>query len=454
MTDPTPRIADLIARKRDGLPLDAAALRAIAEGLARRGVSDAQAGAFAMAVMLRGLSPTETVDWTLALRDSGRVLAWRGIDRPVLDKHSTGGVGDTVSLMLGPMLAACGACVPMISGRGLGHTGGTLDKLEALPGYTVRPTLARLRRVVRDAGVAIVGAGADLAPADRRLYAVRDVTATVASAPLIVGSILSKKLAAGLQGLVMDVKVGNGAFLPGREEALNLAQQLVAVGRGAGLPTRAWLTPMDQPLAPSAGNALEVKVAVDYLTGRARPPRLHAVTMALAAEAMVLGGLARDAAHAAERLQAALERGDAAECWARMVQGLGGPANCLGELAGVLPVAPVQRAALAPDPGGRGVCRAAMRVAAIDARLLGDTVVRLGGGRAREADAVDPRVGLSHLAAVGDTIEPGSPLGIVHAATDDAADTAVAALRRAYRLVTPQEPTPQALVGERIDGAA
>jgi thymidine phosphorylase len=432
-------MADLLARKRDGLALGAADWQALAQGLARRTVSDAQAGALAMAVVLRGLAPAETVDLTLAMRDSGRVLGWRGLDRPVLDKHSTGGVGDVVSLMLGPMLAACGAAVPMISGRGLGHTGGTLDKLESLPGYTVRPTLARFRRVVREAGVAIVGAGTDLAPADRRLYAIRDVTATVASAPLIIASILSKKLAAGLQGLVMDVKVGNGAFLPGRAEALELARGLVEVGEGAGLPVRPWLTPMDQPLAPSAGNALEVKVAVDYLTGRARPPRLHAVTMALAAEALVLGGLADHPTAAESRLVAALDRGDAAVCWARMVHGLGGPADCLGELAGVLPVAPVQRAALAAGPGGEGICREAARVEAIDTRRLGEAIVALGGGRSREGDPIDPRVGLSHLAALGDLLEPGAPLAIVHAGSDAAAERAVADVRAAYRLRAPDE---------------
>jgi thymidine phosphorylase len=276
---------ETIRRKRQGESLDAQAIGAFVGGIAQRTVSEAQMAALAMAVCWRGMTTSECVALTLAMRDSGQHLEWRRqhLNGPVVDKHSTGGVGDSVSLMLGPMLAACGCYVPMISGRGLGHTGGTLDKLESIPGYTVQPALAQMRRVVREAGVAIVGAGARLAPADARLYAVRDVTATVESVPLITASILSKKLAAGLQALVLDVKYGNGAFMPGIAKALALARSLVDVGCGAGLPTLAVLTDMNEPLGPCAGNALEIRLVLDYLAGGTRPARLHEVVLALGA---------------------------------------------------------------------------------------------------------------------------------------------------------------------------
>ena len=431
---PEPTLAELIALKRDGARWGDAAIGRIVRALVARAptarLSDAQAGALAMAVVLRGLDRAETVALTAAMRDSGRVLRWRGLPGPILDKHSTGGVGDTVSLMLGPMLAACGAFVPMISGRSLGHTGGTLDKLESIPGYTVRPGIARLRRVVREAGVAIVAAGAELAPADRRLYAIRDVTATVESIPLIVASILSKKLAAGLQGLVMDVKTGPGAFIADLACARQLARTLTAVGVGAGLPVRAWLTPMDQPLANVAGNALEMRLAVDYLTGRARPARLHAVTMTLCEDALVLGGLAADRPAARRSLQAALDRGTAAERFERMVAGLGGPADLLARAQTILPEAPVQRAVRWAGPPGT--------LGRIDTRALGWAVVRLGGGRQRGGEAVDPRVGLADLLALGERVETGTRLATVHAADEDAAARAVLEVAQAFSVESPE----------------
>ncbi|MBN2761031.1 MAG: thymidine phosphorylase, partial [Rhodobacteraceae bacterium] len=286
---------DLIALKRDGGMLAPQYIAALVRGLTDGSLSDAQAGALAMAIVLRGMTRQETTDLTLAMRDSGQKLQWD--NGPVVDKHSTGGVGDTVSLVLAPALAACGAVVPMISGRGLGHTGGTLDKLEAIPGYTIGPDPTRLRAVVADAGCAIVGASADLAPSDRRLYAIRDVTATVASQPLIVASILSKKLAAGVHGLVLDVKTGSGAFMADAQDARNLAQALVEVATRAGCPTRAVLSDMSQPLAPAAGNAVELAVALDLLRGNApAAPRLQEMVLVLGAEALMLSGLARDAA--------------------------------------------------------------------------------------------------------------------------------------------------------------
>src|SRR3954447_16553812 len=279
---------EIIRTKRDGGVLPAEQIQDFIEGLTTGRVSEGQAASFAMAVFFRGLSLPERVALTRAMTLSGEVLQW-DLPGPVLDKHSTGGVGDTVSLALAPAVAACGGYVPMISGRGLGHTGGTLDKLDAIPGYVSQPDIHTFRRVTREVGCAIIGQTADLAPADKRLYAIRDVTATVESIDLITASILSKKLAAGLQGLVMDVTFGSGAFMNNAEDAKSLAESLVLVANGAGLPTSALLTDMNQPLASAAGNAVEVAYAVDYLTGRRREPRFHEVTVALSAEMLVLG---------------------------------------------------------------------------------------------------------------------------------------------------------------------
>src|SRR5688572_25346172 len=315
---------EVIRRKRDGATLTAEEINFLVGGITDGGLSDAQVGALAMAFFLRGLEAGERVALTTAMRDSGTVLQW-DLDRPVVDKHSTGGVGDKVSLMLAPILAACGAAVPMISGRGLGHTGGTLDKLDSIPGYQSVPATEVIRRVVLDAGCAIVGQTADLAPADRRLYAVRDATGTVESIPLIVASILSKKLAEGLDALVLDVKTGSGAFMARREEAQKLAEALVEVAKGAGLNTVALLTDMDEVLGTTAGNALEVRESVDHLTGARREPRLHEVTVALAAAALVQSRLAPDEDTAHSQIESVLDDGRAAETFGRMVSALGGP---------------------------------------------------------------------------------------------------------------------------------
>ncbi len=415
---------EIIRDKRDGRTLSEADIAGFIGGLTDERVTEGQAAAFAMAVFFRGLSLDERVALTRAMRDSGSVLAW-DLPGPTLDKHSTGGVGDTVSLALGPMVAACGGFVPMISGRGLGHTGGTLDKLASIPGYDVAPGLDRFRAVVRDVGCAIIGQTADLAPADRRLYAIRDVTGTVESLDLITASILSKKLAAGLDGLVMDVKAGSGAFMARDEEARALAESIVTVANAAGLPTRAFLTDMDAPLACAAGNAVEVAYAVDYLTGRTREPRFHAVTMALCAEMLVLGGLAADREHAEARLQAVLDTGAAAETFARMVGALGGPSDILEATDRHLPRAKVVRPVAAENAG---------TVEAVDARAVGLAVIGLGGGRTRPQDDIDPRVGFSDLARPGDRLGIGDPLGTVHAADEAAAERAAAALRAAYRI--------------------
>ena len=416
---------ELIRIKRDGGALSGAQIGAFVQGLADASWSDSQAAAMAMAILLRGMDRAETVALTLAMADSGERLHWdeAGLHGPILDKHSTGGVGDKVSLMLAPIVAACGGVVPMISGRGLAHTGGTLDKLEALPGYGVTPSRARLLATLRAAGCAIVGASAALAPADRRLYAIRDVTATVESLPLIVASILSKKLSAGLQGLVLDVKTGSGAFTPRLDEARALARSLVDVAGDAGLPARALITDMNQVLGHSAGNALELQEALDYLSGVHREPRLHAVTMALAAQLLQLGGLADGDAAALALAERARASGAAAERFARMVAGLGGPMDVLRRAE--LPQAPVQRAVPAQRDGV---------LACIDVRALGLAVVTLGGGRRRPGDAVDPRVGLSRICALGCALRAGEPMALVHAADEGAAAAAVAALTAAMRI--------------------
>ena len=377
-----------------------------------------------MAVHFQGMTWGECAAFTRAMARSGRVLDWSavGLEGPILDKHSTGGVGDTVSLILAPLVAACGGVVPMISGRGLGHTGGTLDKLASIPGYEVTPDLDRFRSAVREAGCAIVGATAELAPADRRLYAIRDVTATVDSVPLITASILSKKLAAGLDALVMDVKVGSGAFAGSLESAQALAESLVTVAGDAGLRTVAWLTDMNQVLGHDVGNALEVHEAVDFLVGRRREARLHAVTSALAREMLVLGGRAADHAEAAGPVERALESGAAAERFARMVAALGGPRDFLERPDQHLARAPVQ---LAVTPAVAGV------VAQVDVRQIGLAVIALGGGRRRASDLVDPAVGLTDMQGPGESVGPDRPLGIVHARSMTEAMEAAATLRAA-----------------------
>jgi thymidine phosphorylase len=430
---------EIIRKKRDGGALSAAEIGEFIEGLTTERISEGQAAAFAMAVFFNGMTSAETVALTRAMTASGTRLAWNDLDGPVLDKHSTGGVGDKVSLILAPVVAACGAYVPMISGRGLGHTGGTLDKLDSIPGYATAPDLELLRAAVRAAGCAIIGQTEDLAPADRRLYAIRDVTATVESTPLIVASILSKKLAAGLDALVMDVKVGSGAFLPSLDAAQDLARTLVTVANDAGLRCSALLTDMHQCLGRTAGNALEVREAIDLLTGRSGEPRLREITLALAAELLVLGGLAEEADTAAA-VARALDSGAAADRFARMVVELGGPADLLERPERHLSEAPVRQAVYL-ERGGV--------VAAIDVRALGLAVVGLGGGRRRVTDTIDPRVGLAEVRGLGEAVGPDAPFAVVHAATEAHAAAAAELLRNAVQLCEPPVVSPPAII-ERI----
>jgi thymidine phosphorylase len=429
----------IIAALRDGngLPGDAAGW--FAEGLASGDVTDAQAGAFAMAVLLNGLTEAERVGLTLAMRDSGQVMVWN-LPGPVVDKHSTGGIGDCTSLLLAPALAACGAYVPMISGRGLGHTGGTLDKLEAIPGYRTDISTADLHHLVADVGCAIIGATGDIAPADRRLYAIRDVTGTVESIDLITASILSKKLAAGLQALVLDVKVGSGAFMKTMDRAEALARSLVATAEGAGCRSAALITDMNQPLAASAGNALEVLEVMDTMTGNAVNQALWDVTVALGAEALVLGGLAADEDDGADQMDEALTSGRAAEAFGRMVAALGGPTDFVERYPDRLPAARVTRDVPAPRGG---------YVTAIDTEALGHAVVHLGGGRLKGGDRINPSVGLSDLMPIGEPLAAGEAIARVHAASEADAERAVAAVLAAFR-IDDDDPDEPPLIHDRI----
>jgi thymidine phosphorylase len=392
-------------------------------GLASGAVSSAQAGAFAMAVCLNGLGNAGRVALTTGMRDSGDILKW-DLSGPVLDKHSTGGIGDCVSLILAPALAACGAYVPMISGRGLGHTGGTLDKLEAIPGVSTQITEARLRKIVGKTGCAIVGATGRIAPADKVLYGIRDVTSTVDSIDLITASILSKKLAAGLDGLVLDVKTGSGAFMKTEEEAKALAASLVETANGAGCKTTALITDMNSPLAPALGNAVEVAVCMEVLSGNTQAAqRLHDLVVALGANLLAMHG--ESTADAASKMTRAIASGDAMTRFAEMIAAMGGPPDMADDWRTHLPKAPVVGEVLATADG---------YVSQIDGQALGVAVVGLGGGRRVESDKIDPAVGLTDVVGLGAKITKGQPVCTLHARTEDTAEVAAKAILSAISI--------------------
>ncbi len=427
---------EVIIRKRDGEILTAGEIRQFIGGFADGSVSHAQAAAFAMAVFFRDMNLTERVALTEAMRDSGTVLDWSDLDGAVVDKHSTGGVGDNVSLMLAPILAACGVYVPMISGRGLGHTGGTLDKFDSIPGYTTQPDNALFRKVTKQAGCAIIGQTADLAPADKLLYGIRDVTGTVENISLITASILSKKLAAGLGALIIDVKTGSGAFMPTLEKSRALADSLVAVANGAGTRTGALITDMNEPLASAAGNALEMRNAVDFLTGTHQDARLREVTLSLCAAALELAHYEGDARAAVE---AALTSGKATEHFSTMVALLGGPKDFVARVDTHLKPAPIVRDIVAV---GDGI------VAEIDTRAVGMAVVALGGGRRLPTDSIDHAVGFDRLVGLGETISAGMPLARIHARDEATATDAARRLLAAYTLG--DAPVAHPLIADRI----
>ena len=418
---------EIIRKKRNGEALSTQEIQFFVQGITNNTIGEGQIAALAMAVYFKDMTMDERVALTCAMRDSGMVLTWDHLNLggPIVDKHSTGGVGDVVSLMLGPMVAACGGFVPMISGRGLGHTGGTLDKLDAIPGYQTSVDNDRFLTVVKEAGVAIIGQTGDLAPADKRIYAVRDITATVESIAMITGSILSKKLASGLEALVMDVKVGSGAFMPTFEASEELAKSIVAVANGAGCRTSALLTDMNQVLASSAGNAVEVREAVRYLTGEYRNPRIHEVTMALCAEMLISAGLASDERDARTKLQAVLDNGKAAEIFGRMVTGLGGPADFMERYDAYLPKAAIVRPVFAANSGF---------VTAMDTRELGLAVVAMGGGRRAAGDKLDYAVGLTDFIRLGQSVDADKPIAMIHAQTEEQYAQAASMVQAAVRI--------------------
>ncbi|OSP12219.1 thymidine phosphorylase [Vibrio alginolyticus] len=427
---------EIIRKKRDGEVLTADEINFFIQGVANNTVSEGQIAAFAMTIFFNEMTMDERIALTCAMRDSGMVIDWSHMNfgGPIVDKHSTGGVGDVTSLMLGPMVAACGGFVPMISGRGLGHTGGTLDKLESIPGYNITPSNDVFGQVTKDAGVAIIGQTGDLAPADKRVYATRDITATVDNISLITASILSKKLAAGLESLVMDVKVGSGAFMPTYEASEELAKSIVAVANGAGTKTTAILTDMNQVLASSAGNAVEVREAVRFLTGEYRNPRLLEVTMASCAEMLVLGKLAENTEGARAKLMEVLDNGKAAECFGKMVVGLGGPADFVENYDNYLEKAEIIKPVYATETG---------IVSAMDTRAIGMAVVAMGGGRRVATDEIDYAVGFDEFIRLGEVADSDKPLAVIHARTEEQWEDAAKALRSAIKVGGEYTPTPE-----------
>ncbi len=421
----------IIEKVRDGVEPTQAELNWFAIGLGTGAVTEAQAGAFAMAALLKGMSDEARVALTLAMRDSGDVLRWN-LNKPAIDKHSTGGIGDCVSLLLAPMLAAVGVPVPMISGRGLGHTGGTLDKLESIPGVSTEVSEARFRQIVDEVGCAIVSASAKIAPADKRLYAIRDVTGTVPSIDLITASILSKKLAAGLDALIMDVKCGSGAFMETLEDAKALAKSLVRTANGAGCKTAALITDMSQPLAKSAGNALEMVEVMEALTAP-KNSRLVGLSLALGAEAMVLAGLDSAPEVAAVKLRDVLQSGEALAKFDAMVAMLGGPKQFSDGWRQRLPEANVIRDIPAPSAG---------KIAALNGHAIGMGVVHMGGGRMRGGDRIDPSVGYSDMLPIGSEVAKGAPVARLHARSEKAAQAAERAYLAALTIGDTAQPVP------------
>jgi len=383
------------------------------KGITNGQLSDAQLGAFAMVVFQQGMTMAERITLTQQMMYSGKVLSWQqmDLDGPVVDKHSTGGVGDKVSLMLGPIVAACGAYVPMISGRGLGHTGGTLDKFDSIPGYNAYPDEQVFKSLVKRVGCAIIGQTSELAPADQRLYATRDVTATVESIDLITASILSKKLAAGLDALVMDVKTGNGAFAAEMTMAQELSRSISQVATGAGVPTRCLITDMNQVLGGNVGNAVEMAECIDFLLNPGQAdPRLLEITLELAAHMLDICGAAESLDVARDKATTALNKGHAAQVFADMVVGLGGPSDLLEKPAYYLPQAPIVKPIIALQSG---------YVSAMDVRGIGLSLVSLKAGRSKADDPIDYAVGLSEMVQIGDYVEQGQTLALAHVRNAD-----------------------------------
>ncbi len=404
---------DVIRTKRDGGELSDDQIQFFVDGLADESIPAEQVSSLAMAIFLNSMSFDEIAKLTMSMSTSGTVLEWQDLhlDGPVVDKHSTGGVGDKVSFMLAPIVAACGGYVPMISGRGLGHTGGTTDKAEAIPGYNTAPDFPTFRKIVKDLGCAVIGQTADLAPADRRFYGIRDVTGTVESVPLITASILAKKIAAGLDALVMDVKVGSGAFMATHERAREMAQSIVATAALAHMKTHVLITDMNEVLGRNAGNALEIAEAVQYLKNEDREARLDAVTLGLCAEMLVVSGIEPERDAALRKVDEAVTSGRALEIFAKMVAALGGPNDFVENPGKYLAAAPVIRPVYVSGT-----------LTAIDAFAVGNAIIELGGGRREVGEALDMSVGFSQFASLGTSLDQNTPLAIMHAASDADAD--------------------------------
>lgn len=436
------RMESIIRKKRDGGELSDAEIDRFVAELSESSPSQEQIAAMAMAIFFRSMTEAEIAALTLAMAKSGDIIHWsaENLSGPVADKHSTGGVGDKVSLMLAPIMAACGCFVPMISGRGLGHSGGTLDKLESIPGYNTQPGIDDVRRVVKTVGCAIIGQTGALAPADKRLYAIRDVTATVESIPLITASILSKKIAGGNDALVMDIKVGSGAFMPSLEAAHALAESIVETGARTGLKTRALITDMNEPLGRTAGNAVEIAEAVSYLTNADREMRLDEVTKALCVEMLAITNIETDADAARARIEKTITSGRAAEIFGRMVAALGGPSDFIDRFGEQLPRAK-HSAPVYPDHDGYLV--------KVDARRIGTAVVNIGGGRARAEDKVDPTVGFTDIARIGERVGADRPLATAHAATEAGLERAIAEYKGACS-IAPSPPGERPIVYETV----
>jgi thymidine phosphorylase len=429
----------ILAKVRNKSSLSRDEMVWFAKGLSDGKVTDAQAGAFSMAVALNGLGSQQArTDWTLAMRDSGKILSWE-VGSPVLDKHSTGGIGDCVSLILAPLLASIGVCVPMISGRGLGHTGGTLDKLESIPGVKVMHSEERLVEIIESCGCIIAGANENIAPADRRLYAVRDVTSTVDSLDLITASILSKKLASGLDGLVLDIKCGSGAFMADLNQATELAKALVKTANEAGCATTALITDMNQPLAPAMGNALEIVEVMRVLSGET-VGRLRSITVSLGAEILKAQKIYNNISQATNELERNLNSGAALKKFSEMISLMGGPINFGQDFNRYLPEATAVIEVFAPEAG---------YLAQWDGRSLGNIVVKLGGGRLVETDQVDHAVGFSEIASIGTKLSKGSPILKIHATRIDHAEEAKRQVLAAFKL-SDSAPKETELVLKRI----
>jgi len=433
---------EVIRHKRDGKKLTKEEIDFFIKGVADWSVSECQIASFAMAVYLSGMDNDETISLTQAMAHSGAVMNWadKDLDGPVLDKHSTGGVGDSVSLILAPLLAACGGFVPMISGRSLGHTGGTLDKLNSIPGYTVIPSLDRFYKVTKEVGCAIIGQTSDLALADKRFYSVRDVTATIESVPLIAASILSKKLSAGIEGLVMDLKCGSGAFMNNIEDARSLAKTMVKTAAGTGLSARALITNMSAVLGKNVGNALEVIEAISYLKGEYRDPRMNEIVMTLCGEALQLKGLAKTREDAMAKLQQALDSGKAAEKFAQMVSCLGGPADLIENPEKHMPKAPIIRPVYAEESG---------YVSAMDVRKIGETVIVLGGQRKTPDQQIDFAVGFTDFVQIGEKTDANTPIAMIHANSEETFAEAEKMLRSTIR-VSDTQPVKEPVIYETV----